>query len=326
MFIRYRSWWDPVVADAPRPVRRLHASRPLTRAAGLALVPLAVLAVVAAEDTSWFYRVGFQSVAVLATVAVAGLATGEGRVGQLIRGPGRGLAGYGAAGGVMAGCSQGGGVGLALAEWMVHGEPGRDVFGRDVARYGEFASARGYLQDTTRQFYQRRFVMTYPNEQLPAGFNTPTYETDITGVGNGTGAGAALMVDGECYGTEQESLLADISGLVREILAVVAPATGEYACTITFFNTDNQNELPTGDLRVDPLDRVGEDLRARDRDVRHPVLAVGDAVLREEGGLRVTLRAHVHDRRDTHPQQLGPVPSIGRCPAQPALPLSLIPL
>ena len=81
------AWWDPVVADAPRPVSRLHESRPLTRAAGLALVPLAVLAVVAAEDTSWFYRVGFQSVAVLATVAVAGLATGEGRVSQLIGSP-----------------------------------------------------------------------------------------------------------------------------------------------------------------------------------------------------------------------------------------------
>jgi peptidoglycan/LPS O-acetylase OafA/YrhL len=81
------AWWDPVVADAPRPVSHLHQARPLTRAAGLALVPLAVLAVVAAEDTSWFYRVGFQSVAVLATVAVAGLATGEGRVSRLIGSP-----------------------------------------------------------------------------------------------------------------------------------------------------------------------------------------------------------------------------------------------
>ena len=73
-------WWDPVVADAPRPIDALGKARPLTRAGGLALVPLAVMAVVAAEDTSWFYRIGFQTVAVLATVVVAGVSTGEGKV------------------------------------------------------------------------------------------------------------------------------------------------------------------------------------------------------------------------------------------------------
>ena len=69
----------------------------------------------------------------------------------------------------MAGFSQGGGVGLALAQWMVDGEPEGDVLGMDVARYGPFASADGYLTATTGQFYPRRFVMTYPNEHLPAG-------------------------------------------------------------------------------------------------------------------------------------------------------------
>jgi dimethylglycine dehydrogenase len=39
----------------------------------------------------------------------------------------------------------------------------------DVARYGAFASNRRYLEATTAQFYKRRFVLTYPNEQLPAG-------------------------------------------------------------------------------------------------------------------------------------------------------------
>jgi dimethylglycine dehydrogenase len=39
----------------------------------------------------------------------------------------------------------------------------------DVARYGAFASGEDYLRDTTRQFYARRFVISYPNEELPAG-------------------------------------------------------------------------------------------------------------------------------------------------------------
>ena len=105
--------------------------------------------------------------------------------GNPLVGPVRGLPGYWVACGVMAGFSQGGGVGLALAEWMVHGEPGRDVYGMDVARYGPHASARGYLEATTGQFYKRRFVMTYPNEQLPAGrpLRTSAVHADLDAAG-----------------------------------------------------------------------------------------------------------------------------------------------
>ena len=89
--------------------------------------------------------------------------------GNPIVGPVRGLRNYWVACGVMAGFSQGGGVGKALAEWMTQGEPQADVFGMDVARYGAFAANREYLKQTTHQFYSRRFVMTFPNERLPAG-------------------------------------------------------------------------------------------------------------------------------------------------------------
>jgi dimethylglycine dehydrogenase len=71
--------------------------------------------------------------------------------------------------GCMGGFSQGGAIGLTLAQWMVEGDPGHDIFGMDVARYGAFAAGRDYLRDTTRQFYARRFVISYPNEELPAG-------------------------------------------------------------------------------------------------------------------------------------------------------------
>lgn len=89
--------------------------------------------------------------------------------GNPLVGPVRGLPGYWCACGVMAGFLQGGGVGKTLAEWIIHGEPEGDVFGMDIARYGEFASNREYIRQTTGQFYSRRFMITYPNEQLPAG-------------------------------------------------------------------------------------------------------------------------------------------------------------
>ena len=89
--------------------------------------------------------------------------------GNPLVGPVPGLKNYWVACGIMAGFSQGGGVGLSLAQWMIDGEPEFDIFGMDVARYGEFASEDQYLSQTARQSYARRFVLTYPNEELPAG-------------------------------------------------------------------------------------------------------------------------------------------------------------
>jgi dimethylglycine dehydrogenase len=89
--------------------------------------------------------------------------------GNPLVGPVPGKPGYWCACAVMAGFLQGGGVGKSLAEWMIHGEPEADVYGMDVARYGPWAENREYIRQTTGQFYSRRFVMTYPNEQLPAG-------------------------------------------------------------------------------------------------------------------------------------------------------------
>ncbi|MEM7239653.1 MAG: FAD-dependent oxidoreductase, partial [Pseudomonadota bacterium] len=89
--------------------------------------------------------------------------------GNPLVGPVKGVPGYWLACGVMAGFLQGGGVGKTLAEWMIHGETEADAFPMDIARYGDFASNKEFIKQTTGQFYSRRFVMTYPNEQLPAG-------------------------------------------------------------------------------------------------------------------------------------------------------------
>lgn len=89
--------------------------------------------------------------------------------GNPLVGPVPGKRGYWVACAVMAGFLQGGGVGKSLAEWIIHGEPEADVYGMDVARYGDYAQNKRYIRETTGQFYSRRFVMTYPNEQLPAG-------------------------------------------------------------------------------------------------------------------------------------------------------------
>ncbi len=98
--------------------------------------------------------------------------------GNPLVGPVPGLRNYWSACAVMAGFSQGGGVGLSLAQWMVEGEPERDIFAMDVARFGRWTTP-GYTVPKVIENYQRRFSVSYPNEELPAARRfrtTPMYD------------------------------------------------------------------------------------------------------------------------------------------------------
>ena len=98
--------------------------------------------------------------------------------GNPLVGPVPGLRNYWSACGVMAGFSQGGGVGLMLAQWMIEGETERDTFAMDVARFGNWISP-GYTRPKVIENYQTRFSVAYPNEELPAARpnrTTPMYD------------------------------------------------------------------------------------------------------------------------------------------------------
>lgn len=99
--------------------------------------------------------------------------------GNPLVGPLQGIRNCWVACGVMAGFSQGGGVGLALSQWMVNGDPGFDVWAMDVTRFGEWAT-RSYTNAKVRENYSRRFSIRFPNEELPAARpqqTTPLYDT-----------------------------------------------------------------------------------------------------------------------------------------------------
>jgi dimethylglycine dehydrogenase len=113
--------------------------------------------------------------------------------GNPLVGPVRGLRNFWVACGVMAGLSQGGGVGLALAAWMTQGDPNMDIWAMDVARYGDWAGL-GYTALKARENYQRRFRITFPNEELPAArplLTTPIH-TRLTQANAVWGASAGL--------------------------------------------------------------------------------------------------------------------------------------
>jgi len=98
--------------------------------------------------------------------------------GNPLVGPIRGIRNCWVACAVMAGLSQGGGVGLTLASWMTTGDPGEDIWAMDVARYGDWANL-AYTNAKVRENYSRRFRITFPNEELPAArplHTTPIYD------------------------------------------------------------------------------------------------------------------------------------------------------
>jgi dimethylglycine dehydrogenase len=144
----------------------------------------------------------------------------------------------------MAGFAQGGGIGLTLAQWMTGGQPDGDVFGMDIARFGDYAT-REYTLARSTEFYERRMRMTYPNEFWPAGRparTTPLYDTfkqgnAVFGVSDGLEmslyfapaatdpvevpsfrrSNAFASVAKECLAVRREAALLDISAAKYEI-------------------------------------------------------------------------------------------------------------
>jgi dimethylglycine dehydrogenase len=142
-------------------------------------------------------EVGFQHFPAMAKAGIKRVINGPFTFspdGNPLVGPVQGLKNFWCACAVMAGFSQGGGVGLALSHWMVDGDPGFDVWAMDIARFGEWAT-RSYTNEKVRENYSRRFSIRFPNEELPAA--RPQQTTALYDVMLASGA-----VMGDSWGME----------------------------------------------------------------------------------------------------------------------------
>ena len=149
-------------------------------------------------------ELGFERIPALAETGIRQIINGPftfGPDGNPMIGPVPGMHNYWCAVGVMAGFCQGGGVGLTMAEWMIDGEPSIDVWAMDVARFGNWASPDWGTVKSTEN-YERRFVMTFPNETLPKGRRQQT-----TALYDRLVAKGALM--GQAFGLEHALWFAD---------------------------------------------------------------------------------------------------------------------
>ncbi len=115
--------------------------------------------------------IGFKRIPALKKAGIKNIINGPftfGPDGNPLIGPVPGKKNYWAAVAIMAGFCQAGGVGKSIAEWIIDGEPSIDVWAMDVARFGNYASP-GYGTVKSSENYERRFIMTFPNETLPKG-------------------------------------------------------------------------------------------------------------------------------------------------------------
>jgi len=193
--------------------------------------------------------------------------------GNPLVGPIPGMTNYWVACGVMAGLSQGGGVGLALAAWMTDGDPGLDVWAMDVARFGDWATM-AYTNAKVRENYSRRFSIIFPNEELPAGrpLQTTPIHSRLTGANAVWGAAYGLehslwfqepgdeplenvtyrrsnafdLVGEECHAVRERAGLLEIANFAK--YRVGGPGAGEWLDRIM------TNRLPgPGKLSLTPM-------------------------------------------------------------------------
>lgn len=133
------------------------------------------------ERLAPYFEVGFEHFPALGRVGIRKAVNGPFTFapdGNPLVGPVRGVRNYWVACAVMAGFSQGGGIGLVLSRWMAHNDPGQDILSMDVARFGAFATPK-YTSIKVPENYARRFRLAYPNEELPAARpvrRSPIYE------------------------------------------------------------------------------------------------------------------------------------------------------
>jgi len=148
------------------------------------------------ERLAPYFEVGFRHFPALGRVGIRKAVNGPFTFapdGNPLVGPVRGLRNFWVACAVMAGFSQGGGIGLVLSRWMAENDPGQDIISMDVARFGAFATPK-YTAIKVPENYSRRFRLAYPNEELPAARpvrRSPIYD-NLKAAGAVMGANFAL--------------------------------------------------------------------------------------------------------------------------------------
>lgn len=133
------------------------------------------------------------------------------------------------------GIAAGGGAGMALAEWIHHGEPPYDLWGADIRRFGRTHFDADWVRTRTVEAYGKHYTMAWPNEEHSSG--RPNQVSPLYG---------RLKEQGACFGEkmgwERPNWFADLSaGEIPEDVYSLAGKTG--------LTRLHENMPPFGNLR-----------------------------------------------------------------------------
>ncbi|MEM8840210.1 MAG: FAD-dependent oxidoreductase [Pseudomonadota bacterium] len=98
--------------------------------------------------------------------------------GRPLVGPMPGVPGFFVACGFLGGIAQAGGIGLVMSQWILEGEPDRDLHFIDVARFGDWTT-REFARERTHEILPIRYEVIYPGIERTSGRQlrtTPIYD------------------------------------------------------------------------------------------------------------------------------------------------------
>ncbi len=100
--------------------------------------------------------------------------------GEPIMGPVPGLDNFFAACGFTSGIAASGGAGKAAANWIMHNDPGLDLWGFDIRRFGPLQAGADFLHDRAVESYAKYYHIHWPGEEMDSARGvrrSPLYQT-----------------------------------------------------------------------------------------------------------------------------------------------------
>lgn len=130
-----------------------------------------------------FFEPALQRIPVLGELGVRTIINGPIPIspdGEPIMGPVPGLSNFFAACAFTSGIAASGGAGKAMANWILHGDPGLDLWPFDIRRFGALHAGQKFLHDRAVESYAKYYDIHWPGEELESARGvrrSPLYQT-----------------------------------------------------------------------------------------------------------------------------------------------------
>ena len=130
-----------------------------------------------------FFEPAMQRIPVLGELGMRTIVNGPIPIspdGEPIMGPVPGLSNFYSACAFTSGIAASGGAGKAVANWILEGDPGLDLWPFDIRRFGPLHAGQSFLHDRAVESYSKYYAIHWPGEELESARGvrrSPLYQT-----------------------------------------------------------------------------------------------------------------------------------------------------